>query len=94
MILPFRICIFLLLVAIVGLQARLWSGPGSFAHVSRLKERVLQHTAENQSASARNDSLKAEILDLKNGLEGVEELARSELGLIKKGETFFLVVED
>ena len=94
MILPFRLCIFLLLLVTVGFQLRLWSGPGSFAHLSRLEERVQRHTSENDSARARNDLFKAEILDLKNGLEGVEEIARSELGLIKNGETFFLVVED
>ena len=53
-----------------------------------------QRTAENEVRRQRNDILKAEILDLKQGLAAVEDIARSELGLIKKGETFFLLVED
>jgi cell division protein FtsB len=51
-------------------------------------------SAENDSRRGRNAVLKAEILDLKQGLEAVEDIARSELGLIKKGEIFFLLVED
>jgi len=55
---------------------------------------VERRMAENQDSSQRNDILKAEILDLKEGLTAVEAIARSEMGLIKKGETFFLLVED
>ncbi len=94
MITPFRLFIVVLLVAIVGLQARLWTGQGSFAHVNGLEEKVSLRIAENESRRGRNAILKADILDLKQGLEAVEDIARSELGLIKKGETFFLLVED
>ena len=91
---PFRIFVVVLLVVIAGLQARLWTGQGSFAHVHRLDEKVSLRSAENDSRRGRNAVLKAEILDLKQGLEAVEDIARSELGLIKKGEIFFLLVED
>ena len=94
MITPFRIFVVVLLVVISGLQTRLWSGQGSFAHVQRLEEKVSLRSAENDSRRGRNAVLKAEILDLKQGLEAVEDIARSELGLIKKGEIFFLLVED
>jgi cell division protein FtsB len=94
MITPFRIFIVVLLVVIAGLQARLWTGQGSFSHVNGLGEKVLLRSAENDSRRGRNAILKAEILDLKQGLEAVEDIARSELGLIKKGEIFFLLVED
>ena len=94
MITPFRLFVVVLLLSIAGLQARLWTGQGSFAHVSGLEEKVSLRTAENESSRGRNDILKAEIIDLKQGLEAVEDIARSELGLIKKGETFFLLVED
>ncbi len=49
---------------------------------------------ENDSRRGRNAVLRAEIVDLKQGLDAVEDIARSELGMIKKGETFFLIVED
>ena len=94
MITPFRIFVIVLLVVISGLQTRLWTGQGSFAHVHRLEEKVSLRSAENDSRRGRNSVLKAEILDLKQGLEAVEDIARSELGLIKKGEIFFLLVED
>jgi cell division protein FtsB len=94
MITPFRLFIAVLLLAIAGLQTRLWFGQGSFAHASGLQEQVERRIAENESKRLRNDILKAEIKDLKQGLDAVEDMARSELGLIKKGETFFLLVED
>ena len=94
MITFFRVLITILLLAIAGLQARLWTGQSSFAHVSSLGVEVHQRTAENERRRQRNAVLRAEILDLKQGLDAVEDIARSELGLIKKGETFFLLVED
>ncbi len=94
MITAYRIFLVTLLLIFTGLQYRLWIGQGSFAHVNDLRAVVEQRTAENEVRRQRNDILKAEILDLKQGLAAVEDIARSELGLIKKGETFFLLVED
>ena len=94
MITAYRIFLVTLLLIFTGLQYRLWIGQGSFAHVNDLRAVVDQRTAENEVRRQRNDILKAEILDLKQGLAAVEDIARSELGLIKKGETFFLLVED
>ena len=94
MITAYRIFPVTLLLIFTGLQYRLWIGQGSFAHVNDLRAVVEQRTAENEVRRQRNDILKAEILDLKQGLAAVEDIARSELGLIKKGETFFLLVED
>ena len=94
MITAYRIFLVTLLLIFTGLQYRLWIGQGSFAHVNDLRAVVEQRTAENEVRLQRNDILKAEILDLKQGLAAVEDIARSELGLIKKGETFFLLVED
>ena len=94
MITPFRIFLAALLLTFSGLQYRLWVGQGSFAHVNDLHSEVELRSAENEVRRQRNDILKAEILDLKEGLAAVEDIARSELGLIKKGETFFLLVED
>ena len=90
----YKIFISVLLLVIIGLQTRLWIGQGSLAHVSGLEESVEQRTAANESKRQRNAILKAEIKDLKQGLDAVENIARSELGLIKTGETFFLLVEE
>lgn len=94
MITPFRLFVVVLLLVFSGLQYRLWIGQGSFAHVSGLREQVDLRDLSNESKRQRNAILKAEIKDLKLGLDAVEDIARSELGLIKKGETFFLIVQE
>ena len=53
-----------------------------------------RRSAENETKVQRNAILRAEIKDLKEGLDAVEDIARSELGLIREGETFYLVLED
>jgi len=89
-----KILIFALLIVLMGLQSRLWLGEGSFAHVNTLQAKVSRKVAENSVKVQRNKILRAEIIELKRGLESIEEKARSEFGLIKEGETFFLLIED
>ena len=89
-----KILILALLVVLVGLQSRLWLGEGSFAHVNTLQAKVSRKVAENSVKVQRNKILRAEIIELKRGNESIEEKARSEFGLIKEGETFFLLIED
>ncbi|HJP52593.1 MAG TPA: septum formation initiator family protein [Pseudomonadales bacterium] len=83
----------ILLLMFVGLQFRLWVGEGSFAHVSGLQSKVERAQTGNSVKEQRNKVLKEEIIDLKSGHESMEEKARSELGLIKEDETFFLLVD-
>ncbi len=83
-----------LAVLLLGLQVRLWIGESSLAHVSALQGRVELGLAANETRLQRNRILRAEITDLKNGLASIEEKARSDFGLIKEGETFFLLVEE
>ena len=89
-----KVLIFALLIVLMGLQSRLWLGEGSFAHVNTLQAKVSRKVAENSVKVKRNKILRAEIIELKRGLESIEEKARSEFGLIKEGETFFLLIED
>jgi cell division protein FtsB len=86
---PFAI--FLLLLALV-LQYQLWFGSGSLIKVWQLRRAIAAQQAENQSLQDRNDALEAEVRDLKQGTEAIEERARTELGMIKDGETFYQVV--
>ncbi len=83
-----------LLLLIGGLQYRLWVGEGSYAHVSALSTQLETSKAGNKAMVERNAVLRAEIIDLKQGVDAIEEKARSEFGLIKRDETFFLLVED
>ncbi len=83
----------LLFVILVGLQYRIWVGEGSLAEISGLKDRIDEQREQNQKLRERNELLKAEVSDLKQGLEAIEERARTELGMIKDGETFYQLLE-
>ena len=83
----------ILLVLLIVLQYDLWVGKGSIAEVRQLESALELQSVENQHLKERNDALKAEVLDLKNGLEAIEERVRTELGMIKEDETFFHVIE-
>ena len=87
------VVVFFVLMAL-GLQLRLWIGKGRMADVSGLSVKVERQTGENGRKQRRNELLKAEIVDLRDCLEAIEAKARSELGLIKEGEIFFLLLED
>lgn len=82
-----------LIILLVGLQIRLWTGEGSYANLAELEQRIETQKVRNQVLKTRNQRLESQVRELKNGLDSVEETARNQLGLIKKGETFFLLVE-
>jgi len=82
-----------LLGLFVALQYPLWFGSGSLSTVWRLNEQVDTQKIENARLAERNNALIAEVIDLKHGLDGIEERARAELGMVKENETFFHVVE-
>jgi cell division protein FtsB len=82
-----------LLLILLGLQAKLWWGDGGWREAKALQQKVNQQRAENEKLKQRNDALTAEVEDLKSGEAAVEERARSELGMVKPGETFYRVVE-
>lgn len=85
----------LILVAlIVLLQYSLWLGKGSWLRVWEVDQQLKTQREANQVLQARNQSLDAEVRDLKQGYEAIEERARSELGMIKRDEVFFQVLEE
>jgi len=75
------------------LQYRLWVGEGSLAQRQVLKHKVEVQQQENEVLRERNRVLANEVGNLKEGLESVEERARTDLGMIKEGETFYMVVD-
>ena len=85
-----RTIIVILVVLLLMLQIQVWR---QYGRVAELERRVETQRDENRHLAARNDALDAEVADLKSGLDAVEERARSELGLIREGEEFYLVVE-
>lgn len=87
-----------LLGILIGLflliQYALWFGDASIPGSWDLKRQVQAQKEENRELEQRNKTLKAEVLDLKEGKGAIEERARSELGMIKKGETFYQIIEE
>jgi cell division protein FtsB len=83
-----------LLVLLLLLQYRLWVADGGFADVLRLHRDVAEQTVENTRLRERNEALDAEVKDLKQGLEAIEERAREELGMIKQDEIFYQIIEE
>src|SRR5688572_16908830 len=88
-----RIFALVLLIAILLLQFRLWLSDDGAREVRRLEVGVEAQKSENAELKARNDQLAAEVKDLKEGLEAVEERARSDLGMVGSNETFYQVVD-
>ncbi len=82
----------LLLALAVFLQLRLWLGAGGMREVHALRAQVQAQQQQNERLRKRNALLEAEVADLKSGTHAIEAHARSELGLIKPGETFYQVV--
>ncbi len=89
-----KIAVTCLLMLTAGFQYRLWVGEGSFSEVNVLKERAARQQTAIEILEYRNGILRAEIAELRTGLLSIEEKARSEFGMIKEGETFFLLVND
>lgn len=82
-----------LLVLFLLLQMKLWSSDGGLKELWQLKSELALQSYENQQRQERNAVLEAEVRDLKDGLAAIEERARSELGMIRKGEVFIQVVD-
>ncbi len=87
---PLRIVFVLLIILLLY---PLLLGKGSWWRVWNVNQQVNQQVEQNTKAEQRNDALKAEVRDLKQGADAVEERARSELGMIKSNEEFFQVID-
>lgn len=87
-----RAIIIILLIFLALLQHRLWFGKNSVPDYIALENDVQRQRADNDKLIQRNKVLYADTDDLKSGLEGIEERARNELGMIKDNETFFRIV--
>ena len=88
-----RLLLVLLFVLLVSFQAQLWLGRGSLPSVRNMQHRLDEQLDKNRQSQARNERLGAEVGDLKEGLEIVEEKARMELGMVKPNEIFVQVAK-
>ena len=86
-----RVATWILVALLVLVHLGLWFGKGSVPHVWSLRSQLAAQHAQNEEAQARNRRMAAEVLDLKAGLEMIEEKARGELGMVKPDEVFVQV---
>ena len=84
----------LTLIALIALiQYPLWLGKGSWMRVWEVDSQIKSQRDKNAKLQTRNTVLEAEVRDLKQGTEAIEERARSELGMIKQDEIFFQLLQ-
>ena len=89
----YRAALAILLLLLILLQYRLWLGDGGYASVYRLNREIQTQSHANKALNTRNRQLEAEINSLKEGDAATEERARADLGMVKEGESFFLITE-
>jgi len=88
-----RWLLLVLIIFMLILQYRLWVGDGSLAHKYELQNDVIAQQKKNDALKKKNSALADEVKNLTGNIETVEERARRDLGMIKDGETFYMVIE-
>lgn len=87
-----------MLLALLGLlmllQYRLWFGEGGINERQSLEAQVANDSAENQRLTQRNEALADRVIELQNGQEMLEAVAREDLGLVREGEEFILFIDE
>ena len=86
-----KLMIIVLSLLFIYLQTRLWIGENSVIEWWSQRDYLEQLNSENERLFLRNKELAQEVLELQKGIEMIEEQARYELGLVRRGETFFLM---
>ena len=88
-----RFFIIILIVFFLMIQFDIWFKGDGFYRVKELEQMIGSQAEENERLKLRNEQLEREIEELKSGTESIEEKARTDLGMIKEGEEFYLIVE-
>jgi len=90
----YRPMLLTLLGLLMLLQYRLWFGEGGINERQSLEAQVANDTAENQRLTQRNEALADRVIELQNGQEMLEAVAREDLGLVREGEEFILFIDE
>ena len=89
-----KLLIIILSLFLVTLQFNLWLGKGGVREAAQLSRAIAEQVRENTRLHERNLALMAEVRDLQQGLDAIEERARNELGMIGAGETFYQIIDN
>lgn len=88
-----RLVTIALIILFLLLQVDIWIKKDGYKRKVELAEMIEIQTEANKEMTIRNNQLQQEIIDLKNGTEAIEEKARTEMGMIKEGEEFYLIAK-
>lgn len=88
-----RSIMLILLLALIGLQYKLWLGDGSITQWRHLESKIVAQKQENVMLTSRNRAIEADIMELKSGDQALEEQARYELGMVKNDELYYQFLE-
>ncbi len=81
----------ILLALLIALQINIWVKKDGYKKMKEIENLIALQTIENENMTIRNNRLKEEIKDLKNGQDAIEEKARIDIGMVKEGEEFYLI---
>ena len=88
-----RLVTIVLIILFLLLQVDIWIKKDGYKRKLELTETIEMQTEANKEMTIRNNQLQQEIIDLRNGTEAIEEKARTEMGMIKEGEEFYLIAK-
>ncbi|MCH2476388.1 MAG: septum formation initiator family protein [Gammaproteobacteria bacterium] len=88
-----RLVTIVLIILFLLLQVDIWIKKDGYKRKVELTETIEMQTEANKEMTIRNNQLQQEIIDLRNGTEAIEEKARTEMGMIKEGEEFYLIAK-
>ena len=88
-----KLIVAILFVLLIWLQYKLWLADGGIPEVLELEQEIETVQTEVNTLQERNKALNAEVMDLKTGIEAIEERARSEIGMIRKDEIYYQVID-
>ena len=89
-----KLLVFILIVLILGLQYRAWFSDDGYFAAKALGERLEEQQQQSEQQRQRNRKIAVEVVGLKKGNAAVEARARTDLGMIREGETFYIVAEE
>lgn len=87
-----RYAIVILILLLLAMQYKLWFEGGGFQQMEKLRHEIAIHKLQDQELAKQNDQLRAEVKDLKQGIDAAQERARTELGMVKQNEEYYQIV--